>query len=488
MNTPLKTRFAPSPTGLMHFGNLRTALFNYLYARRFNASFLLRVEDTDMGRSETQFTDAILADLRWLGLEWQEGPYHQSERQAIYNAHYEILEKNNHVYPCFCTEEQLAISRKVQLASGQPPRYTGTCRRLTHEAIQTKRAAGMPFTLRFEVANSAVVEFEDLVKGPQRFETDHIGDFIIRRNDGTASFMFCNAVDDALMGVTHALRGDDHLTNTPRQILILQALKLPVPRYGHFPTILGPDSKPLSKRNGSRAIQDLREEGFLPLAILNYLARLGHHDVDQTLLSLETLCEHFDLAHISSSPAHYDAVQLNHWQKEAMHHCTWQECWQLISPYVADQVPESKVQAFVETVQQNLIMPKDALLWARAIFSDAKALFTALMYSEEISKVIQEAGAEFFEQALSFINTAGSGLSFSVLVGELQQKTGLKGKALFFPLRAALTGNLHGPELAKMLELMGLDEAKTRLERAAKKAKKVDKNEQEDKDDYAKNL
>jgi nondiscriminating glutamyl-tRNA synthetase len=469
MNTSLKTRFAPSPTGLMHFGSLRTALFNYLYARHFKGSFLLRIEDTDMSRSERQYTDAILADLRWLGLAWQEGPYHQSERQAIYNDYYAILEKKGRVYPCFCTEEQLAMTRKVQLASGQPPRYPGTCRQLLPEAVVAKRASGLPCALRFEVVNGAIVEFEDLVKGPQRFETDHIGDFIIRRNDGTASFMFCNAVDDALLGITHALRGDDHLTNTPRQILILQALELPIPHYGHFPTILGPDSKKLSKRNGSRAIQDLREEGFLPLGILNYSARIGHHDADQTLLSLETLCAHFDLSHISSSPAHYDAVQLNHWQKEAMHHCTWEECWQQISPYVAERVPEAKVQAFVETVQQNLIMPKDALQWAKAIFEDAKALH----YSDETDSVIKEAGSDFFEHALSFINRSGLELTFSALVSELQQKMGLKGKALFFPLRAALTAELHGPELAKMLDLMGLESAKARLKRAADHVKNL---------------
>ncbi|HXH55149.1 MAG TPA: glutamate--tRNA ligase [Gammaproteobacteria bacterium] len=469
MNTSLKTRFAPSPTGLMHFGSLRTALFNYLYARRHNGSFLLRIEDTDMGRSEKQYTDAILTDLRWLGLEWQEGPYYQSERQAIYHDYYEILEKKGRVYPCFCTEEQLAITRKVQLASGKPPRYPGTCRQLSPEAILAKRASGLPFALRFEVTDGVVVEFEDLVKGAQRFETDHIGDFIIRRNDSTASFMFCNAIDDALLGVTHALRGDDHLTNTPRQILILQALELPIPRYGHFPTILGPDSKKLSKRNGSRAIQELREEGFLPLGLLNYSARIGHHDADQTLLNLDTLCAHFDLSHISSSPAHYDAIQLNHWQKEAMHRSTEAECWQLIAPYVAERVPEAKVQAFVQTVQQNLVMPKDALQWANAIFADV----SALDYSEEIGKVIKEAGANFFEHALLFITNMRSELTFSALVSELQQKTGLKGKSLFFPLRAALTAELHGPELAKMLDLMGVGSAQDRLRRAA---------------DYAKNL
>ena len=469
MNTSLKTRFAPSPTGLMHFGNLRTALFNYLYARRYQGSFLLRIEDTDITRSEAQYTDAILADLRWFGLEWEEGPYHQSERQAIYHDYYEALEKKARVYPCFCTEAQLAIVRKVQLASGKPPRYPGTCKHLSTAAILAKQSSGLPFTLRFEIGKNVVVEFEDLVKGPQRFETEHMGDFIIRRHDSSASFMFANALDDALFGVTHALRGDDHLTNTPRQMLILQALALPIPHYGHFPTIFGPDSKPLSKRNGSRSIEDLRKEGFLPLGILNYLARLGHHDADQKLLSLETLCAHFDLSHISCSPAHYDAIQLNHWQKEAMHRSTPSACWQQILPYVADRVPASKVPAFIETVQQNLLMPKDALQWANAIFADAERL----SYSEEIAKVISEVGSNFFVLALLIINNRGPNLSFAELASALQQETGLKGKALFFPLRAALTAELHGPELAKILNLMGLESAKARLKRAENYAKNL---------------
>ena len=251
--------------------------------------------------------------------------YFQTERQAIYEQYYQKLEKEGRIYPCFCTEEQLAITRKVQMASGQPPRYSGTCRRLSEQDVAEKKQLGLPFTLRFEVPKGKTVEFEDLIKGVQRFETDHIGDFIIRRGDTTASFMFCNAIDDAVMGVTDALRGDDHLTNTPRQILILQALGLPVPRYGHFPTILGPDSRPLSKRNGSRSIKELREEGYQPLAIVNYLARLGHYDPTPALLSLEALSKDFDLGNISLSPAHYDAAQLNHWQKEAIRALPWEE-------------------------------------------------------------------------------------------------------------------------------------------------------------------
>lgn len=461
----LKTRFAPSPTGLMHFGNLRVALFNYLYARHLGGTFLLRIEDTDIARSELQFRDAIVTDLSWLGIEWQEGPYFQSERQTLYNEYYQKLEHKAHVYPCFCTEEQLALTRKVQLASGQPPRYAGTCRGLTPEQAEAKKSLGSPFTLRFEVPKGQKVQFDDLIRGPQQFETDHIGDFIIRRQDGSASFMYCNAVDDALMEVTHALRGDDHLTNTPRQLLILKALGLKPPQYGHFPTILGPDSRPLSKRNGSRSIQELRETGFFPVAILNYLSRLGHYDPDPLLLDVDALCQHFELKHISHAPAHYDPMQLNHWQKEAMHHCSWVECWQKISEYTEGWVPEIQRQAFVEAVQPNLIMPSDAQQWAKAIFEPT------LSYSEEVSTIIREAGSDFFEIAFALIATEPN--EFSNFVGHLQQKTGRKGKAIFFPLRAALTAELHGPELVKILELMGQDKIRIRLNAAANHAKNL---------------
>lgn len=461
MNTAIKTRFAPSPTGLMHFGNVRTALFNYLFARRLAGHFLLRIEDTDTSRSESQYRDAILNDLKWLGLEWQEGPYYQSERQAIYNKYYQVLEEKGLIYPCFCTENELAITRKLQLAAHQPPRYPGTCRRLTPEQITAKQSKGISFTLRFKIPGEGeVIEFKDLIKGEQRFEASHIGDFIIRRGDGSASFMFCNAVDDALMGITHALRGDDHLTNTPRQILILRALGLSIPHYGHFPTILGPDSRPLSKRNGSRSIQELREAGYLPLGILNYLARLGHYDADVNLKDLEALSQSFDLMHISQAAAHFDLQQLNFWQKEAIRALSWEACWERL-PEVQSSVPKKVIKDFVETVQPNLVMPADALPWAKVIFTD-----TLAVDKPEVLKVIQEAGIDFFKEAL----TIAPHLDYAAWVAELQQKTGRKGKAIFFPLRAALTGELHGPELAKIFMLMGSQRVKARLEKAGEYA------------------
>lgn len=481
MNTHIavKTRFAPSPTGLMHFGNLRVALFNFMFARKLKGQFLLRVEDTDLARSEAHYIEAISEDLKWMGVVPDEGPYFQSQRQDIYDAHYQKLTELKLLYPCFCTEEQLALTRKLQLASGQPPRYPGTCRQLSDEALQAKKDQGLPFTLRFHVPKGEMVLFEDLIKGNQRFETDHIGDFIVRRADSSASFMFCNAVDDALMGITHALRGDDHLTNTPRQLLILKALGLAAPQYGHFPTILGPDSRPLSKRNGSRSIQELRDQGYLSLGLLNYLARLGHYELKPALLTLEALCEKFDLKHINTSPAHFDQQQLDHWQKEAMHHCSLSECWDLISKEVKEWVPEEKQQAFVALIQPNLIMPSDARQWATAIFAPT------LDYSEEAKKVMVEAGLDFFiaaarclahnETMIADTIPIEGGLNTEVNQQALMktlQELGFKGKALFFPLRAALTGETHGPELKPIFDLMGKKKVLKRFHDAGKELEK----------------
>ncbi len=457
---PVKTRFAPSPTGSMHVGNFRVALFNYLFALRHQGSFLLRIEDTDIERSDIQFRDAILADLEWAGIHWQEGPFYQSERQALYQTLYTKLEAKNLVYPCFCSETQLALARKVQLASNQAPRYPGTCRNLTTAEIKAKLAEGLLPSLRFRVPQNQILEFQDLIKGPQRFESNHIGDFIIRRMDKTAPFMFCNAVDDAMMGVTHALRGDDHLTNTPRQRLILEALALTPPSYGHFPTILGPDGKPLSKRNGSRSIQELKEDGFFPISIINYLARLGHFDPDMTLLDLEGLSQHFDLANISHSPAHYDVQQLMHWQKESMHTIDKQLCWNSIAPYVSKWVAGEHETAFVETVQPNLVLPKDAALWAEAMFAHD------VPYLPEVQPVLKNPGPEFFIYAAELLKKTPT-MNFSTLANELGQRTGLKGKAVFQPLRAALTGQLYGPELARILSLMGPEKAQHRFLEAA---------------------
>src|SRR6516162_1489436 len=282
--TPVVTRFAPSPTGELHLGNARTALFNELLARRAGGRFLLRIEDTDTERSQEAHTAALMADLRWLGIDWDagpdredpRGPYRQSQRAPLYARYFAELERRAVVYPCFCTALELELSRRAQLAAGQPPRYAGTCRDLAAVECERRSAAGLSATLRFRVPAGERVSFVDFVHGPQSFSSDDIGDFVVRRADGSAAFFFSYAVDDATMGVTAALRGEDHLTNTPRQLLILAALGLPAPAYGHVALILGADGAPLSKRHGAVSVREYRERGYQPHALLNHLFRLGH--------------------------------------------------------------------------------------------------------------------------------------------------------------------------------------------------------------------
>lgn len=463
----LKTRFCPSPTGLLHLGNLRAALFNKLYAKKHKGVFLLRIEDTDMERSKTAFSTTLQADLKWLGLNWDEGPetngalgpYYQSERSSIYDRFYQILETKKHAYPCFCSEEQLLLERKIQRASGIPPRYAGTCRDLSPEVVSAKIAANEPYTLRFKVNAGKTVQFEDLIKGFQTFRTHDIGDFIIRRANGTSPFLFCNAVDDVLMQVTHVLRGDDHLTNTPRQILILKALGFLPPIYAHMPLIIGNDGTPLSKRHGSRSVDELRLEGFLPLAVVNYLGRLGHRYPEETLLDFEQLIEKFTLSHISKSPAHFDFNQLLYWQKIAVSTLDFEQIWKWLGEKIAQKIPTGQAKPFIQAIQPNIAFPFEAELWA-------DVLFQPLTYSDDHILLLKQTGSKFFEAASRVLDENSA--EYTLFISMLKTRTHLKGKSLFEPLRIALTNQSAGPELHQIMALLGEKEIRTRFEKAQK--------------------
>jgi nondiscriminating glutamyl-tRNA synthetase len=482
-----KARFCPSPTGLMHLGNTRTALFNFLLAKNISGTFLLRIEDTDKARSDPKLTRALIEDLKWLGLHWHEGaevggehgPYLQSERPAIYEEFYGMLQKKNLVYPCFCSEEQLALTRKIQASMGKPPRYDGRCRNLSEQEIIQKLEQGLKPTLRFKIPEHEKITFTDLIKGEQCINSDDIGDFIIRRTDGSAPFMFCNAIDDALMGVTHALRGEDHLTNTPRQLLILRALGLHEPRYGHMSLIVGHDGAPLSKRHGSRNVQELRAAGFLPEAINNYLARLGHPYATDDLLRLDQLAASFSCDALSHSPAKFDEHQLLHWQKKAVaaleHNafCAW------FDDAAQNLVPAAKLERFAQAVQPNVAFPHEAETWAKIFFSPNESMNEQrLPISDEARQAINATKAatpSFYQVAIEFLSqptpTSASVAALATpthepLCNELKSKLGVKGKALFMPLRAALTGRLDGPDFASIFYLLGLPEIKARLHHA----------------------
>jgi len=330
-----RTRFAPSPTGDVHVGNARTALYSALLAARDGGVFILRIEDTDAARSQRALEEGMQADLHWLGIHWQEGPdvggpkapYRQSERTQFYDEHLRKLADKGLVYPCFCTAMELEVSRKTQLSAGKPPRYAGTCAQLSTAEIEVRIAKGLKPALRFRVPEQGETVFIDLVRGRQVFAHQDIGDFIVRRADGSPAFFFSNAVDDALMGVTHVLRGEDHLANTPRQLLIMEALGLKAPQYAHLSLIVGQGGAPLSKREGGGSLKDLRAEGVLPEAMLNYLARLGHTYADNAFLDFATLARGFDVGHLGHSPAHFDHTQLEHWQGEAVRHADGQRLW-----------------------------------------------------------------------------------------------------------------------------------------------------------------
>jgi glutamyl-tRNA synthetase len=455
MSLPVVTRFAPSPTGSLHLGNARTAFFSHLWARKSGGRFILRIEDTDVERSEERFRDEQMAELRWLGFDWDEGPdiggpsapYAQSERGEFYRGLFARLEANGRAYPCYCTAEELELSRKLQRMSGKPPRYAGTCRNLTKAQQGERESRGLKPTLRFAVPDGAVIEFVDVVHGPQRFTSADIGDFIIRRDNGTAAFFFCNAVDDAVMGVTQVLRGDDHLTNTPRQLMVLDALALRRPGYGHVGLLVGADGAPLSKRHGSTSVHEFRERGFLSAAILNHLFHLGHaSDVDGWLPPAE-MPAHFRPEHLGRAPARFDETQLVHWQKECLQRMSADE--------VRAWLGSGETAEFVDLVRHNVVLPADAAPWVAVVRGELPPLGAGEQ------RWIAAAGPEFFAAAAAAFDQSGSDLK--VLTKILKDRTGRRGADLFMPLRVALTGQAHGPELAPLLRLMPAETALRRL-------------------------
>lgn len=470
MPEPIRTRFAPSPTGRLHLGNVRTALFSALAACAADGAFVIRIEDTDASRSRPEWRDALLDDLRWLGLDWNEGPdvggphgpYEQSARGSIYDDYFERLISAGRAYPCFCTESELKAARAAQLAAGQPPRYPGTCAALSAAEIESRLQKGMQAALRFRVPAGLEVRFDDVVRGPQLFDSHTIGDFIIRRTDGTAAFFFCNAIDDSLMGITLVLRGEDHLANTPRQMMLLDALGLESPHYGHLGLLVGDDGAPLSKRHGSASLHDLREEGFLPGAVRNYLARLGHHYADDAgYADSAALAAGFDLARLGSSPAHFDRSQLQHWQKEAIAHASDEMLWdwmQAAAPGIGALLPADDALKFVHAVRDNIVLPADAYHWARLLYHTEEAM------SAPARQAIEEAAPGFFDVAVD----AGVNDDFKSCVKRLSAMAGVKGKSLYMPLRAALTGELHGPELARVWDLLGPERVRARLKAASR--------------------
>ncbi len=468
MEAAIVTRFAPSPTGALHPGNARTALFSFLLARNAGGRFILRVEDTDRERGNDDFIAAQLADLEWLGIGWDagpgrddgRGPYRQSERAAIYAGLYGRLESEGQVYPCYCTPAELDVARKTQIAAGEPPRYPGTCRALDAAGRAARIAAGRVPGLRFAIGGPELIRFDDLVRGPQAIEAATLGDFLVRRADGGAMFFFCNAVDDALMGVTQVLRGDDHLSNTPRQLLILRALGLAVPRYGHLPLLLDAGGAPQSKRRGSITVGELRRQGYLAPAVGNYLLRLGHHGAPDEWIEPAEFAHHFHADRLGRAPAHFDPAQLDHWQREAVKRLDGDAADAWLAPEFPADWAGPQRRAAAHLLQGNVLLPQDARPWFAVLAGELPPL------EPDARRAIAEAGPEFFDAALASFADAGPDLRG--LAERLKVRTGRKGASLYMPLRFALTGRHDGPELAALLAAIPEALVRDRLAGAAR--------------------
>jgi nondiscriminating glutamyl-tRNA synthetase len=474
----VRVRFAPSPTGWLHVGGARTAYFNWLFARQRGGAFVLRIEDTDVERSSEASESGVLDDLRWLGLEWDEGPdrggphgpYRQSERLARYRELADGLVARGAAYPCFCTDEELEARREAARAAGRPPHYDGHCRRLTPAEREALRAAGRPASVRFAVEARDWV-LDDLVRGEVRFPAGMVGDFVLLRSSGLPTYNFAAAVDDAAMKITHVIRAEEHLPNTPRQLMLHAALGATPPRYAHVPLILNRDRSKMSKRSGEAAVAvgDWRRAGYVADALLSYLALLGFHPGDdREILSRADLLECFSLDRVGKSGSVFDADKLRWVNAHILHLAGGADLvrWGAsFLPAAARGIPPPQLERLAEGVRGNLEtladLPRELepfLGEAAAIEPEAAPALAAPRARELCSALAEKLGAlaEWSGEAFkSSVQSAGGGL-------------GLKGRELFQPVRVALTGRTHGPELPIVAELLGRERCLTRLRVAAR--------------------
>jgi len=477
MTSNVRVRFAPAPTGLLHIGNARTALFNLLFARRHQGTFVLRIEDTDLERSTDASIDRIVEDLKWLGIHWDEGPdqdgpdgpYRQSQRLSIYREFADRLFQEGKSYKCFCSEERLEKLRKEQLSKGRMPRYDGRCRSLTQGEIAEMESSGLHPVLRFQVGSGSIL-FDDLIHGKMNFDSAGIGDFIIVRSDGMAAYNFACVMDDHLMHITHVIRGEDHLSNTPRQILLYQALAWQPPTFAHHPLILGPDRSPLSKRHGATAVSQYRDEGFLPEALQNYLILLGWSPPSgKETLPLKKMVEEFSIQDISRSAPIYNRKKLEWLNSHYIREKDEETLAEILVPYLQkagvqiDQIDHQWLNQIFGILKENLVVLSQVQEYL-GIFFDEKFFF------EDGVKtlLLDPKNRETLRSVLRILEDSHEMIldEQSSLLPQLEKKTGCKGKGLYAPLRAAVTGKMKGPELAKTLPLLGRERVIKRLKMA----------------------
>jgi glutamyl-tRNA synthetase len=459
----MRLRFAPSPTGQLHVGNARTALFNWLLARGRGATFILRIEDTDFERSTRESERAIVEDLRWMGLVWTEGieaggdhgPYRQSERLHIYRAHAVELMSRGQAYRCFCSAQQLEADRQAALAEGRAPKYAGRCRNIPRDEARRRVERGEKAVVRFRVPAARDVTFQDLVRGTVSFSTDVIGDPVLIRSDGIPAYNYAVVIDDALMEVTHVIRGEDHISNTPRQILLYEAFGWQPPAFAHVSLVMGPDHTPLSKRHGATSVAEFRARGYLPEALTNYLALIGWSPGDgEELLPIEVLATRFRVEDVGHSAGVFDVEKLAWVNRHYLKLAEPARLARLAVPYLQKtgwvSQPTDPDLSFLETIVPVAAASVDRLeqVPARLAFlfdySAERAVETPAIAAEaQQSRLVIDALAAELAGSPPMLDRE----SFRAVAARVRDRAGQKGKALFHPIRLALTGEAEGLEL-----------------------------------------
>ncbi|CUH97736.1 Glutamate-tRNA ligase [Propionispora sp. 2/2-37] len=479
-NEQLRVRFAPSPTGPFHIGGARSALFNWLLAKKHSGQMVLRIEDTDLERSRRESEENIKEALKWLGMDWGEGidvggpygPYRQTERLDIYKQYTQKLLDAGLAYFCYCTDEELEAERQEHLAKGQTPLYSGRCRNLTLEDRKRLEAEGRKPTVRFRVPGGKQIVFTDLVRGTVSFESDGVGDYVIVKSDGIPVYNYAVVIDDALMRITHVIRAEEHLSNTPRQILLYEALGFPLPKFGHISLILGKDRTKMSKRHGATSVEQYRKLGYLPEALVNFLALLGWAPAgEQELFTLDELVKEFSMDRVAKNPAVFDVDKLNWINAQYIKKSTPERIAELALPHLAEAgyikdtglTPEKRawIVQFVAAVQDHISYAAQIVDHADIFFNDTVAFENQeaqeMLRDPDVSRVM-----DVFKEKLAALEELNAS-AVQGLLKSMVKELKLPGKKVYMPIRIALTGQMHGPELHHFIPVIGRERVLQRI-------------------------
>jgi glutamyl-tRNA synthetase len=457
----LRVRFAPSPTGFLHVGGARTALFNWLQAKKEGGTFILRIEDTDVERSTKEAVDAILEGMQWLGLDWDEGPFYQSDSFPLYKEYVQKLQDSGKAYKCYCGAEELEAKRNLAMAEGRKPKYDGTCRE------RVDQPEGEPYVVRFRAPQGGVTAFDDLIKGTITFPNEELDDLIIQRTDGTPTYNFCVVIDDASMKITTVIRGDDHVNNTPRQVQLYEALGFPVPQFAHVPMILGSDKARLSKRHGATSVIAYRDMGYLPEALINYLVRLGWSSGDDEIFTSAEMIQKFDVGNVGRSPSVFNTEKLNWLNAHYIKNSDPQRLANLLLPHLSKREVTTlggpDLVAVVTTLQERAQTLEEMADRAVFYYNAPSGYDDAALAKFEKEQLLAVFGAVTGKlSSASAVDVAGIDALFKEVCTENSWKMGQVGQ----PIRIALSGTTQAPGIGEIVVTLGVAETIRRIEKA----------------------